>query len=367
MTIRVDKRQITAAPEPDAQGRLPEQLAALRNLQIALAQDLARIDRSNAFVYGQPADRPCPPGEPVGACGSIVEYGVKLGFSAFEVRTLTRVGHTLAAHAEAAAMIRDGRLTIEAAAEIGRVLATNALIRPGDNWLTHATTEPLKLLRRRVKERFELHAQGELGLEELHVLITAKARDRFDRARDIASQKAGKLLSEGQTLTRVVDFYLEKHDAPPVESSKRKTRRRVGDTNLLPRSRYIPADVKRAVRARSGGTCEVPGCHRRLGLELAHRTPHARGSGREVEDIGELCHRHHILYDAGRIPWPVAPPDRVSEGVPRLKASVTRVNPPANGPSSASSRSFPQRAQARPGDRRQSPPRRRSAAPARCP
>ena len=244
MAIRVDKRKVEARGEPEAQLRVAAARSALRDLQIALGRDLARIDRSNAFVFGHPKRTGAAGGqgargpqrhgpdcderahEAIGSCASIVEYGTRLGFSSWEVRTLTQLGHTLEAHPESEAMLRDGRLTIEAAAAIGRVLSAPHLLQPGDQWLSYAATEPLRLLRRRVRERFELHAQGELGLEEVHVLVTAKARDRFDRAKELASQAAGKPLTDGQTFTRVVDFYVEKHDPLRKRGRTRRVTRR---------------------------------------------------------------------------------------------------------------------------------------------
>jgi hypothetical protein len=45
---------------------------------------------------------------------------------------------------------------------------------------------------------------------------------------------------------------------------------------------------------------EVGGC-RHVGTEMAHLRPHGRGSGREEDDLFLACHRHHVLYDAGRL------------------------------------------------------------------
>lgn len=314
MTIEVDKRSIQATRDPAADARIGRNLAALRNAQIDLARDLARIDASAHFVYS--------------GCASVVEYAVSLGFGASEARVLTNLGKTLEASPDAEARIRSGEITVEAAAAIGRIFACPAVLREGDDWLEAAATEPLRALRRRIKQRFELHAEGDLGIEQLNMFVATRSKDDFARAREVASEKAGKRLTEGQTFTRVVDFYLEKND--PLRQSGRA--RRVGDTNGIPQSRYIPAEVKRTVLARAGGTCEVDGCEHKLGLEFAHRTPHRDGSGREADDIGALCRRHHVLYDAGRIAWPAkgmkgaesVPKDRLRERAPPLMASRGR-------------------------------------------
>jgi hypothetical protein len=61
----------------------------------------------------------------------------------------------------------------------------------------------------------------------------------------------------------------------------------------------VPAEVERAVRARSRGCCEVPFCDNTHGLELAHVVPHRDGAGREVRDLVRICHGHHVACDAG--------------------------------------------------------------------
>ena len=311
MTIHVDKRCIQAVEQSGLDERLAAALEVLRDAQIQTARGLALADESAHFVFS--------------GCASIVEYALRLGFGAAEARTLTNLGKTLAAAPEAEGRVRRGEITVYAASLIGRVLSCPAMLREGDDWLAAAASEPLHVLRRRVRERLELHAQGEPGLEEVSVFVSARTRDDFQRAREVASQKAGRPLTEGQTLTRVVDFYLEKND--PMR--KAGGTRRLGSTGGLPGSRYIPAAVRRAVLLRADGGCEVPGCtHRLVGLQFAHRRPHALGSGREVEDIGLLCGRHHTLYDAGRIPWPVRGPDRDDNGNGSGSGSVRDRGPP---------------------------------------
>lgn len=318
MTIAVDQRSIPATRQPEAHARITGALERLRDLQVELAKDFALVDRSNHFVHE--------------GCASVVEYGVRLGYSRGEVRTLTHLGKTFAAEPEAEARFRAGTLTLDAGAAIGRIYARPILLRPGDRWLRYAESDPLRTLRRRIKERVEAQAQAyahaHLGLEEITLLVTARTKDRFDRAREVASQQADEHVTEGQTFTRLVDFYLAKND--PLLKPGRA--RRVGPTHENPQSRYVPADVRRQIERRSGGVCEVPMCEHRLGLELAHRTPHASGSGREASDLGQLCHRHHVLYDAGEIPWPLP---REPGGPPGAAAADPPRKPPRDAPRDA--------------------------------
>jgi len=288
MTIAVDRRQIKARQVPGIDERLTRRIGELRDLQFAIARDLAEVDETCHFAFS--------------GCASVVEYATRHGFGIAEARRLTNLGKTLSAAPEAEARIRGGGISIDSAAIVGRILGCPTMLRDGDDWLASAAREPMRVLRRLVRERFELHAQGDGDLEEVSVFVCERTRDEFMRAREVASLEAGEPLTEGQTFARVVRFYLEKRD--PL--CRLGAARRVGDTRSMPESRYIPAAVRRAVHVRSGGGCEVPGCqHRLVGLQFAHRSPHALGSGREVDDIGLLCGRHHTLYDAGRLPWPV--------------------------------------------------------------
>ncbi len=314
MKIEADKRSMTAQREPAAEQDARDArdgLADLREVQLRLAKAFARIDASAHFVFS--------------GCASLVEYAVQQGYSAFEARTLLGLGKTLEAAPDAEARVRSGELTVEAGSAIGRILARPELVAgpagsdqegwSARDWLDAAGTDPFRKLKGRIKEQLEAHAQEDAGVESVTVVVTSKTKDAFQRACEVARQKARQSLSEGQVFHRVVDFYLDAND--PLRA--KEGTRRLGDTNDRPgdpqdpSTRYIPAEVKHAIWKRSGGTCEVPGCHHRHGLEFAHRVPHAKGSAREVCDLGLLCHRHHLLYDAGRIAWPIAlePPEGV--------------------------------------------------------
>jgi hypothetical protein len=126
--------------------------------------------------------------------------------------------------------------------------------------------------------------------------MSSKDRETFERARQIACQKEGKVLDEGQTIGVLSEHYLDSFDPERVEEGKR----RVEDT-CNSHSRYIPASVKREVRRRSGGCCQWPRCDNRIFLNFAHRKWHSRGGSREAANLLDLCLVHHALLDAGWI------------------------------------------------------------------
>ncbi len=66
-------------------------------------------------------------------------------------------------------------------------------------------------------------------------------------------------------------------------------------------SRYVPAEVRRAVLARAGGRCEFPRCGFDTWLDLAHLVPHRAGGSREADNLVLLCGVHHRALDAGTL------------------------------------------------------------------
>lgn len=61
-------------------------------------------------------------------------------------------------------------------------------------------------------------------------------------------------------------------------------------------SRYIPADVRRAVLLEAGHACAIPTCQFPA-TEFAHIEPFAKVKKHEVGNIIALCPNHHHLFD----------------------------------------------------------------------
>ncbi len=84
-----------------------------------------------------------------------------------------------------------------------------------------------------------------------------------------------------------------------------------------PRSRHIPARVKRAVWERDAGRCAFVGCNgarcgERSFLEFHHVDAYALGGEASVDGISLRC-RAHNTYESELLFGPYAP-ERVSEG-----------------------------------------------------
>lgn len=300
--IRTDRRTIQAEPNPEAEREVATAAAEYLEVRLRLARLLLTIDRGRTFHLS--------------ACSSVVQYAVRLGVPAGEARMLVDLGRALEASDAAAATaaesgdpsapsvptleerVRAGAVPVENAALFGKILAQPGLVRPGEDWAHKAETLRTPELRRQVHARIEEAAQGVVPLVSVTVHITERTREDFHRARVLASREAAMPLTEGQAFTRIVRYYLDARDAERRGAGPR----RVGATDDAGvgrhGGRYIPADARRAVVARSGDRCEVPGCALDTFLEFAHVASHASGGSREADNLVRLCHVHHTQFDA---------------------------------------------------------------------
>ena len=107
-------------------------------------------------------------------------------------------------------------------------------------------------------------------------------------------RKHDRLLSEGQTVEVLSDHYLESYDSERKKPRKRRMPDTAGSSG-----RHVPAQVQRAVVARQGDRCAVPGCDHEIFLNKAHIRAHCRGGSREARNLLYFCREHHVLYDLG--------------------------------------------------------------------
>ena len=102
-------------------------------------------------------------------------------------------------------------------------------------------------------------------------------------------------------------------------------RKTVEHTDTSPRSRYIPAAVKRIVRKRDGNQCRFISrqgrrCTERRRLEFHHHDPYGRGGDHDPDRISLRC-RAHNLYQAER--------DYGEEVMKKYRRNGSRVSEPA--------------------------------------
>jgi hypothetical protein len=296
---------------------LRARVAAQRENQIAMARVLAELDAIDGWCLL--------------GCVSVGEYAERIGLSAEEGRTLAGFGRGIAASPLLEQQVRDGKITVVAAGLIGDVLADASMLRPEDDWIGWAQSETTKSIRRRVQRRREDVRAGDTPTVPIFVYVKPTARDDFERARVVASRKAERALSPGETFETIVDHYLDCFDEDRIGPGKR----RVPHTSLV-EGRYVPMATKREVFERQKGQCAVPLCDNTIFLQLAHLVPHASGGHREADNLLLLCTMHHFLFDHGdiRLEGTASSPrffDKEGRGLTRRFDPPPRAPPPTGG------------------------------------
>ncbi len=132
----------------------------------------------------------------------------------------------------------------------------------------------------------------------LQVTISGGTQRKLERARELLSHAI-----PDKNLAQVLDRAL---DALIAKLEKRRTgaTTRPGRRTSDGKSRYVPAEVKRAVWARDGSRCTFVGtngqrCDSRTRLELDHVLPIAKGGAPTAGNLRLRC-RAHNQYEAER-------------------------------------------------------------------
>lgn len=253
----------------------------MRKLELHAARQLAKIQTSGHFFLR--------------GCSSIAHYGEQNGFAGREAWRLAAVGRVIALDPSIEERILDGRLSIEAAVALGRVLGNSALLRDGDDWLGWAEQWSTRELEIKIRERAVEVESGEPA-STMTAVLTASGQIKFDNAHRVACRKEKRALSEGQTIEILADHYLDSFDPMRREPRARQTPSTEGQPG-----RHIPAAVAREVHSRKRGKCSVPGCDKDIWVQKAHLVAHRFGGSREAYNILDLCWYHHWLYDLHRI------------------------------------------------------------------
>lgn len=262
-----------------------DELVAMRSELLAPRLRAARlflvIERSHHWVFE--------------GCASVGEFGERYGYSAREARLLVAAALALELRPDLESRLLAGTLTMESVAELGRIYRDPGLIREGDDWIRWAEEWSARRLsfevRKRIMETREMEPTS-----TLMVVCTGSTREKYDRARTIASRKKRKFLDGNGTIEALSDHYLDSFDP----QRKNPGKRRMPETKGHP-GRTIPAEVKRAVRDRDGEECDYPGCDNHIFLDFAHDEPHASGGSREADNLAPRCTIHHTLSDEGFI------------------------------------------------------------------
>jgi hypothetical protein len=263
--------------EAEFVGMLPE----LRAIQLRAARQLAEIKTSGHYVHR--------------GRSSISHFGEGHGLAGREAWKLAAVGEALLIEPTLEKRILDGKISLDAAAALLKVLTRPELRRDDDDWLAWAEEGSTHDLETRIRERAVEVESGEPA-STMTATLTASAHLKFERAQQVASRKEKRPLTEGQTIEVLADHYLDSFD--PLR--KEPGTRRMPSTEGQP-GRHVPAEVARQVHARNRGKCSVPGCDRHFFVQKAHIKAHRFGGSREAHNLVELCWMHHMMLDHARL------------------------------------------------------------------
>ena len=296
MTIRSDQRTIETDPSPELH------LAAKRARSVALEHELRLADLFAGILESREYVEQ--------GAASLVEYARRLGHHGARAIVQARLGQAIRLRPQLAEQLRGRVISIENAETIAAVVA-DPMTRDVEDWLGLAEQCELGALREVVRLRREEARRGDGKiLKLLPVLLTDEEMAKVRRVREIASSRARRQLTESEGIVTAVDEYLERRDperratrarskAPESDSAAEGS---VSETNPSDeRRRYIPKAVDWKVRERAKHSCEVPGCTAKTGLELCHRRMWSKGGEHHPDNLVLLCHRHHVMLDAGRI------------------------------------------------------------------
>jgi hypothetical protein len=288
------RRPLQGTLDPEAVARFEHHLAAMRREALETARALAEIEAGGHWIFE--------------GCSSIAEFGEHHGASAREARELVALVRALDVYPSMRGDLDAGRVSVQGAAALGR-LAQRAEKFEGvpfdpEEWAERARTEPARDLSRHVEEWLE---SQRIGAKPITVTahLSVKGAEDFEKAREIASQKAKRVLSVGETVEQLADHYRGSFDLTRIRPRKR----RLPDTATIPDDRYVAAQVRRTIALRQRG-CAVPRCPNRIFVEKSHRVAHAKGGSREAKDLDDLCPCHHKMYEQGllRIEGPTDAP-----------------------------------------------------------
>ena len=227
---------------------------------------------------------------------SVAELAERRGLSFASAKEIEHLGLARFFHPDVEDEVRSRRMHVANAAVIGRIDMEDDFRQPADRWIEWARTLTPRDFLRKFRTRLEEVRQGR-PVQALVLDVSSLILEKFRRARCLTSRTARRVLTGGQTLGAVLDVYLDACD--PLR--KAEGTRRVPDTAQRPESRYVPAEVRRRIRARQWDHCAVPWCRNEMFLEFSHRRSYCMGGDEEADNLDLLCSKHHLLYELGTL------------------------------------------------------------------
>lgn len=153
------------------------------------------------------------------------------------------------------------------------------------------------------QSKLSLHPTVEpLSARSYRVVFTAseQLKDKLDRARDLLSHTVAPSDLPG-LIERALDLLIAHAERRRFGAKHPRRSTSVATEQHKRRSRYVPANVRRAVWERDEGRCtycDADGnrCEQRSFLQLDHREPFGLGGAQTAEVLRLRCAAHNALY-----------------------------------------------------------------------
>src|SRR5688572_23987247 len=168
MGVGSDIRRINGVRDPENDALVRAAVPQLRALQLALAKASHAMDQKGSFLYE--------------GASSIHQYALMRGLSFFEALDLPNLGKALEAVPDLEKRLNEGRLSLPAACELGKVLGRPHLSEADkEAWLLRATTSPFRAFKRAVKRAVEEERQqATSGLIEKSFFVREQIERDFE-------------------------------------------------------------------------------------------------------------------------------------------------------------------------------------------
>ena len=252
---------------------------------------------------------------------TVIEFGARIGLSAAESCEIANLANAVEKVPEVAEQVKKGEISVHGAGILGWAIENKDLVAAKPAGGTDPTsgassasegvpdraaketvqslheaaqTMPARELRDFVDRRIQEIRHDGGPVRPVTLQVAATYCKKFERVRELASQKEGEYVSRDRAFEIALDYYLDHRD-----SRRRKPRKRRMPVTGAKRTRRVPDEVRRAVLERTDGRCSFPACANRTWVEMAHRVPWRLGGSQEKDNLDGLCSDHHRRVDAG--------------------------------------------------------------------
>jgi hypothetical protein len=268
----------------------------MRGVEVERARNFAKFDRNHSYVFHGAA--------------SMVEYARRHGYGSRQTRDYVAAGRVFEVFPEAVDHVLDGSMLISTLAALAPLILEPDLVLLDKAGLPMTHEELVRWARvetdreifrtvRRLRE--EVRVGG--GATSRTLYLSAQGVEDLERARTLLARRMSRAVSDSEATEHTLRDWVSRNDDLETRGRERRTAAMPERGDGTRNTRYVPAEVRRALMGLHGDRCAIQGCPHQIWLQNAHKTPHALGGGNELRDQIRLCIVHHTMWDHGELRW----------------------------------------------------------------